>query len=73
MNTDGSRTFKIINSVPIAGFNSDFINYSWNASGSQIIYPYLLKLYRINERWWLIKIYQSIKRELSGDAIGAMM
>ncbi|MFB0909866.1 MAG: hypothetical protein QMA99_02735 [Flavobacterium sp.] len=42
MNTDGSRTFKIINSVPIAGFNSDFINYSWNASGSQIIYPYLL-------------------------------
>lgn len=48
MNADGSGVFKVTNSVPIAGFNSDFINFSWNASGSQIIYPNFDKLYRIN-------------------------
>ena len=48
MNPDGSAIFKVTNSVPIAGFNSDYLNYSWNANGSQIIYPYFDKLYRIN-------------------------
>jgi Tol biopolymer transport system component len=38
MNPDGSNFFKLTNSVPIVGFNSDFINFSWNTSGSQIIY-----------------------------------
>jgi hypothetical protein len=60
MNPDGSDIFKVTNSVPIAGFNSDFINYSWNASGSQIIYPYFDKLYRINnDGSGLTKIYQT--------------
>jgi len=48
MNPDGSGVFKVTNSVPIVGFNSDFINYSWNTNGSQLIYPYFDKLYKIN-------------------------
>ena len=60
MNSDGSGVFKVTNSVPIAGFNSEFINFSWNASGSQIIYPYFDKLYKINiDGSGLTKIYQT--------------
>ncbi|MGZ9733972.1 carboxypeptidase regulatory-like domain-containing protein [Flavobacterium sp. GNP002] len=60
MNPDGSGIFKVTNSIPIAGFNSDFLNFSWNTSGSQIIYPYFDKLYRINsDGSGLTKIYQT--------------
>jgi Tol biopolymer transport system component len=60
MNPDGSGVFKVTNAVPIAGFNSEFINFSWNASGSQIIYPYFDKLYKINrDGSGLTKIYQT--------------
>ena len=60
MNPDGSGVFKVTNSVPIAGFNPDYINFTWNASGSQIIYPYFDKLYRINnDGSGLTKIYQT--------------
>ena len=60
MNPDGSGVLKVTSTVPIAGFNSDFINFSWNASGSQIIYPYFDKLYRINKDGsGLTKIYQT--------------
>ena len=60
MNEDGSGVFKVTNSIPIAGFNSEFINFSWNTSGSQIIYPYFDKLYRINsDGSGLTKIYQT--------------
>jgi hypothetical protein len=48
MNSDGSDVFKVTSSIPIAGFNDDYINFSWSANGSQIIYPYFDKLYRIN-------------------------
>jgi len=60
MNPDGSAVFKVTNSIPIAGFNPEFINFSWNTSGSQIIYPYFDKLYRINsDGSGLTKIYQT--------------
>jgi hypothetical protein len=60
MNPDGSGIFKVTNFVPIAGFNPDFINFSWNASGSEIIYPYFDKLYKINKDGsGLTKIYQT--------------
>jgi hypothetical protein len=58
MNPDGSGVFKVTNAVPI-GFNPDFINFSWNASGSEIIYPYFDKLYKINKDGSLTKIYQT--------------
>jgi hypothetical protein len=48
MNPDGSDVFKVTSSIPVAGFNYDYMNFSWNANGSQIIYPYFDKLYRIN-------------------------
>ena len=60
MKPDGSEVFKVTSAVPIAGFNSEFINFSWNTSGSQIIYPYFDKLYKINKDGsGLAKIYQT--------------
>jgi hypothetical protein len=49
---------KITNAAPISGFNSDYLNFSWNTSGSQIIYPSFDKLYRINNDG-SNKIYQT--------------
>ncbi|TDO72947.1 carboxypeptidase family protein [Flavobacterium chryseum] len=60
MNFDGTGIKKITNSVPIAGFNSDYIGYSWNASGSEFIYPNFDKLYKINsDGSGLTKIFQT--------------
>lgn len=60
MNSDGSGIFKVTAAVPINGFNYDFMNFSWNTNGSQIIYPYFDKLYRINaDGSGLTMIYQT--------------
>lgn len=60
MNLDGTGVFKVTNSVPIAGFNSEFINFSWNTAGSQIIYPSFDKLYKINSNGsGLTQIFQT--------------
>lgn len=60
MNPDGSGVFKVTNAVPIAGFNSEFINFSWDTSGNQILYPYFDKLYRINsDGTGLTKVFQT--------------
>lgn len=60
MNPDGTNVVKVTNAVPISGFNSDYLNFSWNATGSHIIYPYFDKLYRINtDGSGLTKIYQT--------------
>lgn len=60
MNPDGSGIFKVTNAVPVAGFNSEFINFSWNAPGSQIVYANFDKLYKINKDGsGLTKIYQT--------------
>ena len=60
MNFDGSGVFKVTNAVPIAGFNSDFIDFSWNAAGNQILYPYFDKLYKINsDGSGLTKVFQT--------------
>lgn len=58
MSPNGSDVVKITNAVPINGFNMEFINFCWNKSGSQIIYPNFDKLYRINsDGSGLTKIY----------------
>jgi hypothetical protein len=60
MNLDGSGVKKITTSVPIAGFNSDYIGFSWNASGNELIYPNFDKLYKINsDGSGLRKIFQT--------------
>lgn len=60
MNFDGSDIKKVTSSVPIAGFNSDYLGYSWNASGSEFIYPSFDKLYRIkSDGSGLAKIFQT--------------
>ena len=66
MNPDGTNLFKVTNSVPIAGFNSDYINFSWNANGSQIVYPNFDRLYRINSNGsGLTQIYQTSGKLIS--------
>lgn len=60
MNFDGTAVKKVTNSVSIAGFNSDYIGYSWNVSGSEFVYPNFDKLYKINsDGSGLIKIFQT--------------
>jgi len=60
MNTDGSSIKKITNTVPIAGFNMEHVGYSWNTTGSQLIYPNFDKLYKINaDGTGLSQIYQT--------------
>ena len=60
MNSDGSNKIKVTNTVPIAGFNPDYIGFSWNTSGDKIIYPNFDKLYEINsDGSGLKKIFQT--------------
>ncbi|WP_281631879.1 carboxypeptidase regulatory-like domain-containing protein [Flavobacterium luteolum] len=60
MDFDGTNIKKVTSSVPIAGFNADFLGYSWNASGSEFIYPNFDKLYRIkSDGSGLTKIFQT--------------
>ncbi len=48
MNPDGSNVFKVTQTVPLAGFNLDYYNYSWKSNGSQFLYSNFDKLYQIN-------------------------
>lgn len=48
MKPDGSDVLRITNSVPIAGFNMNYVSFSWSGNGSQILYPNFNKLYKIN-------------------------
>ncbi|MDR6843696.1 carboxypeptidase regulatory-like domain-containing protein [Flavobacterium granuli] len=60
MNLDGSNIKKITNTVPIAGFNMENINFCWSTNGSQILYPNFDKLYRINsDGGGLIEIFKT--------------
>ena len=60
MNFDGTDIKKVTGSVPIAGLNADYLGYSWNASGSEFIYPSFDKLYRIkSDGSGLTKIFQT--------------
>lgn len=60
MKPDGTEIFKVTNSVPVTGFNLEYVNFSWSGNGSQIIYPNFDKLYRINaDGSGLIQIYQT--------------
>lgn len=68
MNPDGTNVFKVTNSVPIAGFNSDYVNFSWNTNGSQIIYPNFDRLYRISSNGsGLTQIYQTPTSKLISE------
>lgn len=60
MNLDGSGVKRITTLVPIAGFNSDYIGFSWNTSGSEFVYSNFDKLYRIkSDGSGLKKIFQT--------------
>lgn len=45
---DGSAVTRVTQ-IPLAGFNNNELDYSWNANGSEIIYPNYNKLYRVNK------------------------
>jgi TolB protein len=47
-NPDGSNIFKITQ-IPVAGFNQDELDFSWNTSGSAFLYSNFDKLYKINK------------------------
>ena len=45
---DGSSVTKVTQ-IPLAGFNNNELDYSWNANGSELIYPNYNKLYKVNK------------------------
>ena len=47
-NLDGSNAVRI-SQIPISGIDYNEIDFSWNAVGSEIIYPSFNKLYRVNK------------------------
>ncbi len=60
MNLDGTNLFKVTNSIPIAGFNFDFVKFCWKNNGSQILYPNFNKLFSINtDGTGLAEIFQT--------------
>jgi hypothetical protein len=68
MNLDGTNIFKVTNSIPIAGFNSDYVNFCWNTNGSQIIYPNFDRLYKINTNGsGLTQVYQTTNGKLISE------
>tara|TARA_R110000787_G_scaffold81036_2_gene175869 strand:+ start:26216 stop:27724 length:1509 start_codon:yes stop_codon:yes gene_type:complete len=48
MNTNGSDVTKITSTIPVSGFRSDELDFTWYQNGQRIYYPYLNKLYSIN-------------------------
>lgn len=47
-NPDGSNVFKVTQ-IPVAGFNQNELDFSWNTTGSAFLYPNFDKLYKINK------------------------
>lgn len=47
-NPDGSNVFKVTQ-IPVAGFNQNELDFSWNTTGSMFLYSNFDKLYKINK------------------------
>ncbi len=47
MNSNGTDVSKITSTIPIAGFRSDELDFTWHQNGQRLYYPYLNKLYSI--------------------------
>ncbi|OAB75818.1 carboxypeptidase regulatory-like domain-containing protein [Cochleicola gelatinilyticus] len=48
MDEDGSDVNQVTNTVPVAGFRQDEINFSWGRNGSILYYPNFDKLYSVS-------------------------
>lgn len=68
MNFDGSNKKQLTLDVPVNGFDLNEVDFSWSNNGSQIIYPNLDKLYRINLTGdGLTQIYQTTDGSLISE------
>lgn len=47
-NPDGSNVKQVTN-LPVSGFNTAELDFSWNTNGKELLYPSFTKLYRINK------------------------
>ncbi len=65
MNADGSNVSQVTSTVPIAGFNHKWVDYSWSADGNKILYTNFDKLYQINkDGTGLSMVYQTVDGKL---------
>ncbi|MDC6352454.1 carboxypeptidase-like regulatory domain-containing protein [Zeaxanthinibacter sp. PT1] len=48
MQEDGSDVQQVTSTIPVAGFNLKYLDFSWANSGGSILYPNFDKLYSIN-------------------------
>lgn len=72
-NRDGSNV-KQVTTFPVTGFNMKELDFSWNTSGSQLIYPSFDKLYKINKDGsGLTLVYQTTDGSSSANVNGVMM
>ena len=47
MNFGGGNVTRVTGSIPVAGFNLDVVDFTWEAGGNAILFPNFDKLYRI--------------------------
>ena len=60
MEDDGSNVQQVTNTIPVAGFNLKFLDFTWANNGATLLYPNFDKLYAINPNGGgSIMIYQT--------------
>jgi Carboxypeptidase regulatory-like domain len=60
MNQDGSNVMQVTNTVPVAGYDLNEIEFSWSSNGDRLLYSNYNKLYVINKDGsGLEQIYQT--------------
>jgi len=65
MNADGSNINQITSTVPVAGFNHKWVDFSWSSDGNKILYTNFDKLYQINkDGTGLSLVYQTVSGQL---------
>lgn len=61
MNSGGGNKTQVTSAIPINGFRMDEVDFCWAQNGSQLYYPNLDKLYRINsDGSGLVLVFQTV-------------
>jgi len=70
MNADGSNVNQVTSTVPVAGFNHKWVDFSWSADGNKILYTSFDKLYQINkDGTGLSLVYQTVAGDLITECV----
>ena len=71
MDPDGSNQFQVTRSVPVNGFNLNYVGFSWAENGASLVYPNFDKLYQIDANGGGNKlIYQTSGKFITNIDVG---